>query len=355
MEYKGYNGTIVAEQDRLIITHSGVVARAGGLTTGQPRVIPLPALSDVAFRDASRLTNGWLTLGVGGSAAARLTAGTAASNPEAVLFRHKDKETFRLLYDWLLAAVAHNRAHNVDASAVEVETAGPTRADRIEARVAPAEPNAEAATVETGTRKAQKAASTAAKQEQKAREAAAELANYGRQVAKEVFGNRTVRIYDKRYVRVAVMMFGSSAPFERLIAIDASADVSKKSGLGRGVGAVATMGVNLLGSNKRGDVYLTITTDVTTHVLHEDPPTAMGLKTVKRLEAAGRAVLQAGSPEPVAQERPSITLPQANVAPSTPSETSTAQKLRELADLRAEGLVSADEYEKLRARLLGLG
>lgn len=330
MECKGYNGTIVAEQDRLIVTHSGVVARGGGLTTGHPRVIPFPALSDVALKDATRMTNGWLSLGVGGSTAAALTVGTAASNPETVLFRHKDKEAFRALYDLLLATVAHNRSHNVDASAVEFETAGPTRTDRIEAR-------------------------KTAKHEQNARGAAAEIANYGREVAKEAFGGRTVRIYDKGYVRVAVLMFGSSARFERLIAIDASADVSKKSGLGRGAAAVATMGVNLLGSNKRGDVYLTIATDVTTHVLHEDPPTAIGLKTVKKLEAAGRAVLQTGSPRPVGPEQPSVTLPQADVAPSTTRETPTAQKLRELADLLDEGLVSADEYEKLRAKLLGLG
>ena len=49
MECKGYNGTIVAKQGRLIVTHSGLVARGGGLTTGHPRVIPLPALSDVGL------------------------------------------------------------------------------------------------------------------------------------------------------------------------------------------------------------------------------------------------------------------------------------------------------------------
>ena len=47
------------------------------------------------------MTNGWLSLGLGGAAAPRLTAGTAGSNPDTVIFWHKDKDQFRSLHDWL--------------------------------------------------------------------------------------------------------------------------------------------------------------------------------------------------------------------------------------------------------------
>lgn len=58
MECKGYNGTIVAEGDHLIITHSGLVAKCGGLVVDQPRRIPLQAVSGVDLKAASRMTNG---------------------------------------------------------------------------------------------------------------------------------------------------------------------------------------------------------------------------------------------------------------------------------------------------------
>jgi len=177
--------------------------------------------------------------------------------------------------------------------------------------------------------------------------AADELARYGRMVANEVFGMRTVRIYDKGFVRVSVPLFGSNTRFEQLVSIEASSDVSKKSGAGRGAAALMTGGLSLASSNKRGDVYLTITTDATTHVLHEDPPTATNLKHVKRLEAAGLAVLR---------QTPSVTTDLSETPTSTPAASgapTVSERLRELTLLRDEGLVSLEEYDQLRAKLLG--
>ena len=51
--YKGYNGTVLAEGDHLIITHSALVARSGGLVLNQPRRIPLQAVSGVQLKEAS--------------------------------------------------------------------------------------------------------------------------------------------------------------------------------------------------------------------------------------------------------------------------------------------------------------
>jgi hypothetical protein len=67
MEFKGYNGTISVGDRALTITHSGLIAKAGGLVRDKPREIPLQAISGVNLKEASRMANGWLTLGVGGA------------------------------------------------------------------------------------------------------------------------------------------------------------------------------------------------------------------------------------------------------------------------------------------------
>jgi hypothetical protein len=164
-----------------------------------------------------------------------------------------------------------------------------------------------------------------------------ELERYGAEVARAIFGNKTITIRQRGYVSVGGM-FSASSNYERLISIDASGDVSKKSGVGRGVGAVMTMGLNLAGSNKRGDVYLTIVTDSQTYVLREDPPTASNMKSSKQLEAAGNAVLQtlaaSKSQEPAA---------------GTPD---VRERLSVLSDLLADGLITQEEFDRKRTALL---
>jgi hypothetical protein len=175
----------------------------------------------------------------------------------------------------------------------------------------------------------------AKRDEEREEERAAINKTFAPEVARGTFAFHSIRIYQNGFVRIKKPFGGTS--FERLIGIDASSDVARKSGLGRGVGAVATMGLSLAKSNKKGDVYLAITTNVKTHLLHADPPTAMNLNTLKRLEAAGNAVIRARD----GQLAPPVT------------EQTTAEKLRDLEKLRADGLVSADEYDELRAKLLG--
>lgn len=173
---------------------------------------------------------------------------------------------------------------------------------------------------------------------------------HGRQVAKERFGNRTVVLYENGYVSITGI-FGGTAGVERLVHIEDSSDVSKKSGLGRGLGAAATMGVNLVGSNMRGDVYLTIVTDQQSHVLHEDPPTERGMKAAKKLAATGRSLI-AGS----ATLAPALPTVQAQASPEPPSAggqpLTLVQRLKQLNNLHDEGLVSDDEFNKLRSEIL---
>lgn len=188
-----------------------------------------------------------------------------------------------------------------------------------------------------------------------AAKAASEQASYGQLVCQGTIGLKNVLIYERGYVRVAPMFLGSQAPFERLHAIDHTAQVAKKSGLGRGVGAAFTLGVNLVGSNMRGDHYLTIVTDQATHVLHEDPPTEAGMKSAIRLAATGQSVMRSADAlrdaSPAGQANP-LSATQETSPSSASSGEDIAEKLRELKKLHDEGLVSDDEFEHLRAKLV---
>lgn len=132
MDYNGYNGVITVEGDILTITHSGMAAKAGGLVRDQPRTIPLQAISAVVLKEASRMTNGWLTLGLGGAKSAQLGAGTAGSDANTVMFRHKDMPQFNSLRDWLLTVIAQNESLGTDPTTVEFDPAGQTRPERVQ-------------------------------------------------------------------------------------------------------------------------------------------------------------------------------------------------------------------------------
>lgn len=109
-------------------------------------------------------------------------------------------------------------------------------------------------------------------------------------IASGAFGGKTIHIHRNGYVRVAIFM-RDSVKFEKLIGIETSADITKKSGAGRAAGAMLTMGMNLASSNKRGDVYLTIVTETTAYALRQAP--SMGAPmTAQKLSAAGSAVIQ---------------------------------------------------------------
>lgn len=134
MEYSGYNGSIEIDDEYLTITHSGLAAKGGGLATGQPRRIPIQAISGVGFKDATRLLNGWISIGLGGIAPPNLSAGTAPSNANTVMFRHKSKDEFCQLRDLLLSAVERNASQGIDPASVEFETGRAGRIDRLQAK-----------------------------------------------------------------------------------------------------------------------------------------------------------------------------------------------------------------------------
>jgi hypothetical protein len=221
-------------------------------------------------------------------------------------------------------------------------TAGSSREDYKVAKKALKEELANQRAAERATEKARKQELNRQRAEEQAAEQAAREAEAGQLVESGAFATKTVKIYGNGFVRVQ-NLFSSSAQYERLLSIEASANVGKKSALGRGAGAVMTGGINLLGSKQRGDVYLTIVTDRKTHVLHEDPPTVRGMKESKKLEAAGNAVIRdVAAPDGSVDAQPDHASPGATLA----------ERLRQLNTMRDEGLVSTDEFEQLRTKLL---
>ena len=152
VEYKGYNGAITVDGDALTIVHSGFVAKSGGLVIDQPRRIPLRAISSVVLKDASRMVNGWITLGVGGADAEALGASRVPSDPNSVMFRFKDREAFGELRDRLAAEIVANRAAGIDASTVEADAAAPSRLNRMEVHKEERKTAAAAAAAESESR-----------------------------------------------------------------------------------------------------------------------------------------------------------------------------------------------------------
>ncbi|MFT4264829.1 MAG: hypothetical protein QM572_15700 [Nocardioides sp.] len=179
---------------------------------------------------------------------------------------------------------------------------------------------------------------------------------YGPECGSAVFGGHSVTFYRDGYVQVA-KPFQKNAPIERLVRIEFDANIQKKRGISRGAAAAlttVTMGapVNLLGSNRRGDVFVTITTDQTAYVLSASPPTDANLQAARQLEATGLRVLAQASDAPA--RRPTTSFIPTAVSSVLQRELDEAQKLRELKRLLDEGLINPAEHDRGRALVLGI-
>ncbi len=189
------------------------------------------------------------------------------------------------------------------------------------------------------------------REEQKIAQAKRELESYGRKVIEEACAGKLVRIYEKGYVRVSGVFLKDGAIFEKLIAIESSADVAKKTALGRTIMFGATMGLNMLTPNKRGDMYLTIATDRTTHMLHMSPPTERELKAMHKIATAGQGVLDSIERQSSISEVASRPSPVKQPIRTT-SQSSVIDELTKLVALRDAGAISEDEFSSLKADLM---
>jgi hypothetical protein len=186
-----------------------------------------------------------------------------------------------------------------------------------------------------GQKKADRAEAKEKKQEAEKARKAQELAKYGREVLSEMLGLKTVKFYEHGFTKVGML-----GDFEKLMGIEGSGDnLQKKSAAGRAAGFVFTGGLNMLGSNKRGDLLITITTDSNVHTLHVDAPYEHDLKSYQRIVAVGKSLLDARGPrEQSIQE---------------PAPQSISGEIEKLVSLRDSGALSDEEFAAAKHRLLG--
>lgn len=184
-------------------------------------------------------------------------------------------------------------------------------------------------------KKAERAEAKEKKKEAERVRKAEEKANYGREVLSEMVGLKTVKFYEKGFVKVGML-----GDFEKLTGIEGSADnLQKKSAAGRTAGFVFTGGLNMLGSNKRGDLLITITTTETVHTLHVDAPYEHDLKSHHRIVSVGKSLLESSK----SQENQSTTAP----------AQSMSDEIVKLSALKDAGVLTEEEFTEAKKRLLG--
>lgn len=94
----------------------------------------------------------------------------------------------------------------------------------------------------------------------------------------------------------------------------------------------------MLGSNKRGDLLITITTRKNVLTLHVDAPYEHDLKSHHRNLAVGRSLLASEAKD-------------ADVASAGPS-ISISEEIEKLVALKDAGVLSEEEFSKAKERLL---
>lgn len=218
----------------------------------------------------------------------------------------------------------------------------------------------------------------------------------GRMVTSGVFGTATIEIFAGGYVRIAVTS-GAGDPahpvarlmtkrgsYEKLLSIrytgPANEQESSSSVLDGVVSpAVANLlkgGKGLLKSSAPGLVvagvghvasaggrksFLTITTDKRIHQLTNEAPNSVGMNMPNKAHnAVGRALAEAGlrvlgvsAESGPATDAPVHEQRSANGGAQESSESTLAVRLRELAALHREGILSDEEFASAKATLLG--
>lgn len=218
----------------------------------------------------------------------------------------------------------------------------------------------------------------------------------GALVTSGVFGTSTVEIYENGYVRVAAWGERTSGtgpkatdkntPYEKLISItftQAKEDqpsgaasalentvgpaVAKLMKGGKGLmkasaPGMAVAGVAHLSSNAARKTFLTIATDKQIHTLTNQSSKTLGVKISNKghddvgraLEIAGNAALGVVEVDPQPVGAPVIAADPPPPPASQPAAVPTlTERLRELADLHKEGILSDQEFADAKAKLLG--
>jgi hypothetical protein len=164
---------------------------------------------------------------------------------------------------------------------------------------------------------------------------------YGTLVANEKFGLYRVKIFSDGYIQIISGLGFFKGAIEKLLEIEGEAQISKKTGIGRGVAGIVTLGANQLVPNQRGNLLMTVTTDKQVHVLIHDMPFAVYIQNMNKLVAVGKSVIKKG------------TSAEVTAIPKDSSQSqSLAQQIRELSELKDAGIISEKEFESAKQKLL---
>ena len=231
--------------------------------------------------------------------------------------------------------------------------------------------------------------------EELTRKQAEDVLEAGSLVTTGVFGTSTVEIYENGYVRVATWgenASGTSAkevdkktPYERLRSFKFTQPEGESSGSssplegavgpavaklmkgGKGLmkasaPGMAVAGIAHVASNAARKSFLTIATDQNIHTLTNQRTNSVGLKTsnkghddvARALEVAANAVLGVVDADPLPDlDRSSIISVPAPAGATGPDTTpSLSDRMRELAELHADGILSEEEFTSAKAKLL---
>jgi hypothetical protein len=151
MRYEGYDGQLEVDGDALVLTREG---KAAGLAFGSDvpaRRIPLAAVAGARLTPATWSRAGWLHHMLGAEPAAELSYAQATSSPDAVLFLAADGEAFAALHQWLEHVANVNRDSGIDPATVPYDR-GWNRAQRPAREPEPAAPQPTPATQQDGVR-----------------------------------------------------------------------------------------------------------------------------------------------------------------------------------------------------------
>lgn len=268
--------------------------------------------------------------------------------------------------------------------------------DHIRAAALPEAPKKASTFSKFGTAVKNAAADRRFAKEELARKQAEDALAAGSLVTSGVFGTSTVEVYQNGFVRVAswsesVNATGPKAieknsPFEKLRSIafkqptdEAAGESSSLEGAvgpavakllkgGKGLmkasaPGMAAAGIAHVASNAARKSFLTIVTDTNIHSLTNQTVNSVGLKTSNRghndvgraLEAAGNAVLGAGDVTLHPSVDVSVIPPGVDSAGTTqpPAAPTLSERMRELAALHNDGILSDDEFAAAKAMLLG--
>jgi hypothetical protein len=364
--YSGHNGQVELRDDELVITRAGALARAS-VGNAPPRRIPIAAMAGVRVKDATRLTNGHVQFLIGDEGAPSVAATTAASVPNTVLFTRRQQDQFRELVERVEARITANRESGIDPASVDVQ---PAQGRQV--RLAESKAGRESRSTETSTtpsaepweppsaertrpdRSEAKAEKKGARADAKAQKQEARAGAKAEREAKEaaLAAERGKRLASFRGVtlfeRVIVTPDGESPLAGTQATVDAAGQLMQtqratltRFALTGGLGAIAFKKKKNIDTR---ELYLLIDAPAVASAITCPPTEGAG---ARRFAAqVNSAAKVTATPEPAEGEAPAQEAP-------TSAGADVADQLRKFAQLHDEGILSDEEFQAQKAKLLG--